>query len=171
MKAFIRYIISAVLIVIVQVLVLNRLSIGYGIYLMLPPLYILLLPFRMKFHYLLSLAFIIGLALDVCMNTYGLNASSLVLIAYLRPIIFRFISPSDEYMRGENTNMYASFSKFVIILFFTLLIYHIWYITLESFSVDGFLFSLIRIVMSWLASFILCTFFFLLFYKEKHLYQ
>lgn len=168
MKAFIKYLVSAFLIITVQVLILNRLSIGHGVYLMLPPLFILILPFRMKLHHILILSFAFGLILDTFMNSYGLHASSLVMIAYLRPILFRFFSPSDEYTRGENTVQYASTSKFVLILFFTLLIHHIWYFSLESFNIDGFLTTVLRIALSVFASFILCYFTFLIFYRERH---
>lgn len=171
MREVIRYIISACLIILFQVLIFNKLSVGYGIYILLTPVFLLVLPFRMKLHYMLIIAFVMGITLDIFMNTYGLQASALLLVAYLRPIIFQFVSPSDEYIRGDNTSKYSSYSKFITILFFILLLHNIWYFTLENFNIDNFSFTAIRIGLSLLASLILSVLTFMLFFSERHLHR
>lgn len=168
MRTVINYCVSAFLLVVIQIFILNRLSLGYGIYIMLPPVLLIILPFRMKLHYLMIIAFGMGLIMDVFMNTYGLHASSLVLIAYLRPVLYQFFSPSDEYTRGENTHIYATASKAIAVLFSMLLIHHFWFFTIESFSVDNYLYTLLRIGLSTIASFIACVLTFFLFFAKDH---
>lgn len=168
MKEVARYFLSAILLVILQVFVFNRLQLGYGIYVMVYPLFILLLPFRMKAAQLLMIAFTMGIVIDVFMNTYGLHASSLLLVAYFRPVIFGFISPCDDYVRGESTARYANKSKFFLILVFTILLHHIWFFILESFNLNEFLFTLIRIGLSFLVSLFFSYTLYLLFSLNKH---
>ena len=92
-KHTIRFVIFAFL----QALVFNQLNIGFGIHLMIQPLYIMLLPFELTVIPMMGIAFLMGLVIDIISNTYGLNTSSLVLMAYLRPIVFKFYGPREGY--------------------------------------------------------------------------
>lgn len=165
----VRYFIIALLLIVAQVIIFDRFSIGYGINIMICPIFILLLPFRMKATQILLIAFAFGLTLDAVLNTYGLHSSALVLLAYIRPFLFSIISPSDSYMRGESTEKYASRAKFAMTLLLALSIHHIWYFVLESFTLNEFLFTLQRIGLSTIASFIFCYIIFNLFFMRRHL--
>ena len=83
-KNILRFILFAC----VQALIFNRLEIGFGIHLMVHPLFIMLLPFEIGVFSLMSLAFVLGAIIDIFSNTYGLYASSLLMMAFFRPIIF-----------------------------------------------------------------------------------
>ncbi len=74
-KHTIRFVIFAFL----QAMVFNQLNIGFGIHLMIQPLYIMLLPFELTVIPMMGIAFLMGLVIDIISNTYGLNTSSLVL--------------------------------------------------------------------------------------------
>jgi hypothetical protein len=72
----------------VQALIFNNLEVGFGIHLMIHPLFIMLLPFEIGAFSLMSIAFVMGAIIDIFSNTYGLYASSLLMMAFFRPIIF-----------------------------------------------------------------------------------
>ena len=92
-KHIIRFVVFAFL----QALVFNQLNIGFGIHLMIQPLFIMLLPFELTVIPMMGIAFLMGLVIDIFSNTYGLNTSALVLMAYLRPIVFKFYGPREGY--------------------------------------------------------------------------
>src|SRR5574343_527302 len=95
MNEVIKHSIRFIVLVILQSLILNQLEIGWGIQLMVYPLLIILLPFELGTIYLLAIAFVMGMVIDSISNTYGLHTSSLLLVAYLRPQIFKMFAPRD----------------------------------------------------------------------------
>jgi rod shape-determining protein MreD len=80
-----------------QVFVFNKLELGFGAQIFLLPLFLMVLPFEMNVFTLMGLGFVLGISVDALSNTYGLNASTLVLFAYLRPIVFESFRPREGY--------------------------------------------------------------------------
>jgi len=158
-----KYIAGACLIVLSQVLVFNRVEIGYGVYIMIYPLFLLILPFRMHLAQVMIIAFLIGISIDFFLNTYGLHASSLVFAAYLRPFVFKIIAPNEDYSRGDNSDKYTSASRFFLILLLFMLVHHLWFFLMESFNLGELLFTFMRIGLSTVASAFIAFFIFLLF--------
>lgn len=159
-----RYIIGALLIIFSQVLIFNRIELGFGMCIMISPLFIMVLPFRMSLAQTLLIAFLIGGIIDVFMSTYGLHASSLVFAAYLRPSLFKLIAPNEDFIRGNDTNdKYASKGRFFLLLLLLVLAHNLWFFILESFALDEFLFTSIRIGLSTVASTLIVFIIFLLF--------
>jgi hypothetical protein len=78
-----------VLLVALQIFVLNRITL-FGKYTpVLYPVFVMFYPFfRAKFPFL-ALSFILGLAIDSFLYTWGINAFATTIIAYFRTIIFR----------------------------------------------------------------------------------
>ena len=89
MTIAIKHIIRFFLFALIQVLVLNQIEIGWGIQLMIYPVFIMLLPVELSVFYLLLISFIFGMFIDSMSNSYGLHTSALLLFAYLRPLIFK----------------------------------------------------------------------------------
>jgi hypothetical protein len=140
----------------IQTLVLNQLEIGLGIQMMVYPLFILLLPFELGIIAILVIAFVMGIAIDIISNTYGLHTSSLLLVAYLRPIIFKMFSPRDGYDSLKEGNIYEMGPRWFIYVFGILLfVHHLWFFTLEIFRMDDFFFILQKVLLSLPLSFIL----------------
>jgi rod shape-determining protein MreD len=83
--------------VLAQSLIFNQLEIGFGVHPMIYPLFIVLLPFEINAMLLLLIACIMGLSIDALSNTYGLHTTSLLVLAYLRPFIFKIFAPRDGY--------------------------------------------------------------------------
>lgn len=141
----------------IQVLVLNQIEIGFGIQLMIYPLFILLLPVDMSVSALLLLAFLLGISIDAMSNTYGLHASSLLVVAYFRPIIFKLFAPRDGYDLLMETNLQTMGYRWFLNTFgILLLIHHFWFFLLEMFKINEFPFVLQKTALSVPLSFLLC---------------
>lgn len=153
---------------IIQVLVLNQIEIGFGIQLMVYPLFILLLPVEMGILLLLLLAFTLGILIDAMSNTYGLHTSSLLVFAYFRPLIFKISAPRDGYDPLMETNLHTMGYKWFIKTFGTLLlIHHFWFFLLEMFKLNELGFVLQKTALSVVLSFLLCLLFQYLFMNKS----
>lgn len=156
-----------VLFFLIQVLVLNQIELGYGMQLMIYPLFIMLLPVEMNVFYLMLLAFGLGGMIDIFSNTFGLHASSLLVFAYFRPIIFKIFSPRDGYDILMETNVFnMGFSWFLRSFGLLLLIQHFWFFLLEMFRVTEILYILQQTGLSVIVSFVLCILFQYLFLRK-----
>lgn len=138
-----------VLLVLVQVLILNNLEIGFGIYPMLYPLFILLLPIEMTTVTLMFISFFFGLTIDAFSNTFGLHASSAVVFAFFRPLIFKLFAPRDGYEMNEMNALNLLSIRWFIVSFIVLLyIHHTWFFIIEVFKWNEFLLILQKISLS-----------------------
>lgn len=156
MNSLTKNILRFVIFTILQALIFNRLEIGYGIHLMVHPLFIMLLPFEINIFVLMLLAFSMGAIIDVFSNTYGLYASSLLLMAYFRPIVFKFYSPREGYDPLKEPSVIDMGSRWFIFVFgYLLLIHHFWYFLIEIFRFDQFLFILQKTFFSLIASYLI----------------
>ena len=122
------------LLVLFQVLVLNNIQfLGYiNPYLYI--LFILALPVRTPRWFLLILAFILGITIDIFSNTPGTHAFATVLVAFLREGIIKLFTSIEE---GNNPtpNFYtfgvSAYIKYAVII---VLIHHTTLFFLEAFS-------------------------------------
>lgn len=138
-----------VLFAVFQVLVLNELELGWGVYPMLYPLFILMLPFEMTTVPLLLIAFVFGLSIDALSNTFGLHASSALIFAYFRPVIFKLFAPRDGYENVEEANLYSMGPRWFISAYgLLLLIHHTWFFLIELFTLNEWLLLLRKIGLS-----------------------
>ena len=151
-KHTIRFVIFAFL----QAMVFNQLNIGFGIHLMIQPLYIMLLPFELTVIPMMGIAFLMGLVIDIISNTYGLNTSSLVLMAYLRPIVFKFYGPREGYdPLKEPTSQDMGASWFTVVYGILLVLHSFWFFLLEIFELGRIGFILQKTIFSGVLSFLL----------------
>ena len=95
MPQFQIYFFRLLLFVFLQSFIFNQLEINAVIHIMITPLYIFLLPFERSLISLLLAALVLGLTVDATSNTFGLHTSSLLLFAYIRPVIFRVFSLTE----------------------------------------------------------------------------
>jgi len=145
-----------ILIAFAQALIFNHLEIGFGIHLMIQPLFIMLLPFEIGVFSLMSLAFVLGAIIDIFSNTYGLHASSLLMMAYFRPIIFKFYSPREGYDPIKEPSLIDMGGRWFFFVFgYLLLIHHFWYFLIEIFRFDELLFVFQKTILSFVFSFFL----------------
>lgn len=132
-----------------QVLVLNNLEIDKGIYIMIYPFFILLLPFEMGVIPLMLISFVMGISIDMFSNTFGMHASAAVLVAYLRPLLFKAFAPRDGYDSVESAGIRVlGFQWFLATYGSLLVIHHLWFFILESLQLNDFLLILRKVALS-----------------------
>ncbi|MEJ6506458.1 MAG: hypothetical protein QNL86_07655 [Crocinitomicaceae bacterium] len=125
---------------------------------MITPLYIFLLPFDRSVISLLVIALILGLGVDAASNTFGLHTSALLLVAYLRPFVFRVFSPRDGYDPIKTPSIFDMGNRWFISTFSILLIiHHLWFFILEAFSFNEAILVLEKTILSTLISFVVCV--------------
>ena len=157
MNVVVKNSIRFIIFVLLQALVFNQIELGFGIHLMIHPLFIMLLPFETGVFTLMILGFILGLLIDVFSNTYGLHASSLLLMAYLRPLIFKFYGPREGYDPLKEPSIFDMGSRWFVFVFgYLLLTHHFWYFLVEIFRFDQFLLILQKTIFSVIISYLLC---------------
>lgn len=135
MNYLIKNTLRLLIFVLAQGLIFGQLNFGYGIHPMVYPLFIILLPFDTRPVVLMLLAFLTGIGVDFFMNTFGLHASAAVVIAYLRPAIFKRFAPRDDYdLLKEPTASEWGYAWFIKVSGVTLFIHHLWFFSLEYFK-------------------------------------
>ena len=151
-----------------QVLILNQIEIGFGIQLMVYPLFLLLLPVEMGIVALMVFAFALGILIDAMSNTYGLHASSLLIVAYLRPVIFKLFAPRDGYDPLLETNIFTMGTAWFLKVFGILIVvHHLWFFALEMFKLNEIVFVLQKTAFSAPISFLICILLQYLFIRNR----
>ncbi len=133
----------------VQVLILNNINIGGSMNPQLYLFFILVLPVNIAAWLLLSLAFVLGLTMDVFSDSLAIHTASTVLMAYARPLALRLvlgnilpddiISPSFSHFGGGRLFVYC---------LLLVLIHHLALFFLEVFHFGEVLQTLQRIGLS-----------------------
>ena len=167
MKNLLTQFIRAILLIFLQVFILSQIEIGWGIHIMLYPIFILLLPFDLKPIFVLLLAFVFGMVIDSLSNTAGLHTSSLLTMALFRFSIFKVFSTRDGYDGIYSGTVYemgsAWFFKTSTIL---LAIQHIWFFAFEQFSFNEVLYLFQKIILSLPISYFFCLLYQYIFVKK-----
>jgi len=157
-----------ILFVLVQILILNQFEPGLGAYAMLYPLFIMLLPFEMGTVPLMLVAFALGFSIDIFSNKFGLHASSAVVMAYFRPVIFKLFAPRDGYESENESNIYEmGYRWFIYVFGILLIIHHTWFFLIEHFKLNEFPLLMRKIGLSVLLSFTLSLLVQLIFVSRK----
>lgn len=144
-----RYILSFFFFVLFQVFILNKIELSGYLNPFLYILFIVTLPFETPKWLLLILGAILGLSVDLFLNSAGMHMAACVLIAYLRPFILRSFAPRDSYEVGTlplpNYYGFAWFAKYAITL---IIIHHFFYFFIESFGVETFVSTIVKTAFS-----------------------
>ena len=152
----VRNIIRFVGLVLIQVLILNHVSLGGYVNPYLYVLFILWLPFSTEGWILLSSAFLLGFSVDIFTNTPGLNAAACVAMAFARPFVIRAISTGTDFepgsrpsIRGQGMRWFLSYAVILVLIHHTVLFY------LEVFRFSEFFSTLLRVILSSLFTLVL----------------
>jgi len=137
MREIINHSVRFVVLILVQALVLHNIELGvfssyFNAFLYI--LFILMLPYDIPNWLLLTLSFLLGISLDIFLDTLGMHASSCVVIAFLRPWILKLLASRDEYEFRNKPNIYImGFNWFLYYGFLLALIHHFWFYLVEDF--------------------------------------
>lgn len=144
-----KNIIRFVLLVLLQVLILNHVSLGGYVNPYLYILFILWLPFSTERWVLLISAFLLGFAVDIFSNTIGLNAAASVAMAFARPFVISMISTGTDFepgtrpsIRGQGMRWFLSYAIILVLIHHSVLFY------LEIFRFSEFFPTLLRVILS-----------------------
>jgi rod shape-determining protein MreD len=145
----VKYLLIFVVSVLLQVLIFNNLLIARVITPFFYILFITLLPFNTPRSLLLLLSLALGLTIDMFTNTPGVHASASLLIGFLRPGILELISSRETLesvsaprIKNMGLQWFAGYTAFLVI------IHHLFLFFIEAFTFEGFLVTLLRIILS-----------------------
>jgi rod shape-determining protein MreD len=116
-------------------------------------MFILLLPIEIPPWLMLMLSFGTGLIIDFFSGSPGMHTSATVLAGFVRPYVFRLVSPRDGYESGSDPSMMAYglrwFFSYTLVM---VLIHHTALFYLEVFRFADFFRTLLRVILSTLFS-------------------
>lgn len=169
MSILLRNIIRFIFLLLLQVFVLNKILVHQLVNPYLYMLFILALPFNLPRPVLMLLGLLMGLSLDMFMNTMGMHAAACVLVAYLRPFIINILSPQGGFETTQKTPSMTSMgvSQFLIYAAILVFLHHTVYFLLEVFGFGNPLYLLLKVLLSTAASLFLIVLYELLFYSKK----
>jgi len=173
---YIKNIVRFFVLVLVQVFILNKITLHWFTEpagsLFIPfiyPIFVLLLPFETPVWALLLSGFFMGLTVDAFMTTAGMHACATVLMAYLRTNVLNALMPRNlsEYSNQQPSVKNMGWSPFLVYSGFLLLIHHLTYFTLESWSLSSFSSLLLKICASFITSMLFIIVYVLLFTRQS----
>ena len=176
MSIYLRNFLRFCLIILLQVLILNKITLRWwlapsGFPIFIPyvyPLFILLLPFETPNALLFLLAFVLGLTIDAFYDTPGLHAAACVLLAMVRVIFINITVQKEGFdNEPEPTLSIMGFRWFIVYVLVLTLFHHFFLFNLEVFNLSDIQFTLSRVVLSTLFTVFLILISGLLFYRRK----
>jgi rod shape-determining protein MreD len=121
-----------------QVLILNQITIFGYLSPMVYIVFVFLFPIRKNRTLLLMTSFLLGLTIDIFSNTGGINAAATLFIAYIRlPLLIAIMRKSDFDFLLFNLRSIAFTKAFTYIAMLTM-IHHFIVFSLEYFSLNNF---------------------------------
>lgn len=167
-NSWLRNISLAFAIIFFQVLVFNQLEVSAYVIPFIYPMLVLSLNRSMNKVALLSIAFVLGLFIDMFSNTGGAHAMGLTTVAFLRPYFLSSIGPTDSGSEQINPSIHnlglKSYSVYVGILLF---IHHVIVFFMETFTFNDFFGTLSRVILSTFFSLVLILLLQLIFVKRE----
>lgn len=178
MNVYLKNTLRFCIIVFLQVLILNKITLRWwsepsGFPIFIPyvyPLFLLLLPFETPVWALLILGFILGLTVDVFMNTAGMHACATVLIAYLRTNVLSALLPRNlsEYAGQHPSIKTIGWMPFLVYSAFLIILHHFLYFTVELWNVSNFGFLMLKVLVSAVTSMLFVIAYLLLFTRQSN---
>lgn len=150
---FLKYSLLFIVSVLLQVLFMNNIQFSGFVNPYIYLLFILLLPFNTPRYLLVLLGFALGITVDMFSNTPGIHATATVFVAFMRPLLVNVSYVLEEQDGNKSpTLMYMGFFNFLKYAAVVVLVHHILLFFIESFSFVGIFGTLLRILLSSLAS-------------------
>ena len=137
------------ILVLLQVLVLNNIELFQFINPYLYVLFILLLPVQIPHWLIMIISFIMGLCIDIFMNTIGMHIAASVLVAYIRPYIIGVLITRGKHDADISLNIKdLGLDRFLLYAAIMVLIHHMVLFYVEVFRISEFFSTLGRVFMN-----------------------
>jgi rod shape-determining protein MreD len=154
-----------ILLVLIQVVVLNNINfLGYinpYIYI----LFIILFPIKNNRVFFIFLSFLLGLSVDLFLDSGGVHGAACVTIAYMRPVILKFaFGMSYEHQSVKFTS--TEFGQRLTYFSIATVIHHFILFSLEVFNTSKIILILEKTLFSSIFTILLCLLITVLFSKK-----
>ena len=148
-KNIITYPLQFILLVLLQVMVLNNIQFSSFVNPFLYILFIIWLPIDTSKLLVMTLAFFIGISVDVFTDTLGMHTSACVFLAFVRPFILSLLAPRDGYEANQKPTMNDfDLQWFLIYASLCTLLHHLFLFFVEIFTFSDFFSTLGRALAS-----------------------
>ncbi len=154
-KLIINNILLFIVLVVAQSVIFNNLVLFNSAVALVFLYMIIQLPVTLSTNATMTIAFVLGLSVDIFQDTPGLNAMACTLVAFMRRPIFHLYVPRDEELSGKRvcinslgTDAYLKYMGTMVVLYCAL------YFTLEALTYMDIQRLLIRIAASSVFTFI-----------------
>ena len=143
-----------VLFLLLQVLIVQNISLTSYIILLPYVMVIVLLPFETNKLLVLFVSFILGVCVDYFYDSSGLHASACTIMGFSRFYVLKYIAPRDGYDAGVKPTVEdMGFAWFLSYAGTLILVHHFFLFYLEVFRFSEFFGTLFRIILSSLGTF------------------
>jgi hypothetical protein len=151
MSVLVKNILRAVLFMLVQVFVLDKIVLHQMVTPYLYFLFVLWLPFKMHRPWLMFIAFAYGFILDSFRHMPGFHAASCLLIAYIRPFLVNiFISQegADTNFEEPSIKSMGGILPYAIFMSALCLLHNAWLFLLEAWQFGNVWYFLVKTILS-----------------------
>ncbi len=164
--ALLSYIARFILLILFQVLVVNKLGLSTYINPYIYIVFVLMLPINFKPWLVLIIASVTGIVMDSFSSTPGLHMAACVGMGYVRNFYLRFATGKDD----QDSNIIPNLSNkgwvwFLVYIFIMVSIHHFILFFLEIYSLSQFFSTLFQIFLSTIFTVLIILVGQLLFYK------
>ena len=176
MNVYIKNILRFCIIVLLQVLILNKITLrwwsdpgGFPVFIpFIYPLFLLLMPFETPVWLLLIAGFVLGTTVDSFSNTAGMHACATVLIAYLRTNVLSALLPRNlsEYEGLQPSIKNMGWMPFLVYSGFLLILHHLLFFSVELWNLSNLGHLLLKTVASAVTSMLFIIAYLLLFTRQ-----
>lgn len=157
-NTILRYFMLFILCVLAQALIFNHIVLFHVAFPIVFIYFLIRLPINIKLPYLFTLAFLLGLIVDIFSDTPGVNALACTIVAALRtPIYYAYVAKDDTTNRLTPCVSTLGLMEYCKYLITFIVIY-----TLLSFTIEYFSFAHVKGIVIMSAASTVFTFFILL---------
>jgi rod shape-determining protein MreD len=153
MYLILRNIVRFLVVILFQVLVMDNVMLNGYLIPQVYLLFILLMPFETPRWLQLISGFLLGMGIDIFLNTPGMHTFATVAVSFARPYFLNLLAPRDGYEPDSFPRVYYYgflwFLKYTLTLVF---IHHFILFYLEVFQLSEFLPTLLRVILSTILS-------------------
>ena len=145
---WIKYILKAIFIIVLQVLVFDQLHIQAWGYPMVYVLLLLILPTQLPRWIEMLIGAVVGLIIDVCNNSLGVNMAACVAISFWRPILLKKSSQDIERIKGEISSLNIGMVEYVKCALIMVVMHHFMVFMLEAWSFHNWWMIVLQTLLS-----------------------
>lgn len=155
-RTVINFIVLFVVLAMAQAIVFNHICL-FGVAIPLVFIYLIVkLPVTLNLNWSMTIAFLLGLTIDILSDTQGANALACTILATIRkPVLHLYVSREDEMTDPEPTNRSLGLGVYAKYLLSICLIYCTLYFLIEAFTFFNLGRLLLKILSSTLLTFVI----------------